>query len=114
MTPRLAFAALALVVALAAAGVAAKAAYNAGYWSAYYEMRNKLDAANRRFSEQAAASAEAIRRRDLELKTLTDQIKAAEDARDGAITEAQSKIPLSDACTVCRVPAARIHGGVRP
>lgn len=114
MTPRIAATAILALFLLAAVGTACGFAYNQGYWSAYYEMRNKLDAANRSLAQQAAATRVAIESRDASLIEAAETVKSAETKRDEAINDAQSKIPLSDACNACRVPAARIHGGVRP
>lgn len=114
MTPRLAAIAIAVVAIAATMGMIGKRAYDAGYWSAYYEFRDKVDAANRRHDQAVAAARVAIESRDASLIELTEQVKRAETVRDGAIEDARTKIPLSDACTACRVPAARIHGSVRP
>jgi hypothetical protein len=104
---------VALLVLLAAAGWAAKACYNAGYWSAYSEWQSAIARANTKHEEEQTKLKSRLHDIDAELVRVLASQEKLQGERDAAVTDAQSKIPLSDACMQCRVPAGRVNGGLR-
>ena len=113
MTPRLAAYAIALVAIAAVAGALCKKSYDYGYWSGYYEIKRALDTANATHEDAMATMNAKLNQSDkLRLDALASHEKL-EGERDAALEDARSKLPLSEACSACRVPAARIHS-LRP
>lgn len=112
MTPKAAALAVVVLAILALTGTVGKFAYDSGYWSGYNEMKSALDAANAQFIKESAAVHDHIRRLDEKLVAAHARNKQLEEQADAAIDDAKNKVPLSEACNACRVPAARIHGGL--